>query len=676
MPAALLKFQQGALVGGDGLALFVPAGAPVTAKNVVDTSVVEWTFTVIDVPPGSSVPTGIVQDGATPTWTFTPDVPGGYLIQLGVKDVLGVLAVDLKCVGVKNASGRFVPPFDAPGSALNFANNSRGWSTHMEAWLTRVENSTRVFNVMAYGAVGDGVADDTAAIQAAIADKEAALGGILFFPSGNFKVSSSIDFGKYGITQGSGWSQNNFTSTTTSPGTYIRSTVAAGNAFTLGSGTTLNNIAHRLCDLALVQASATVSSVQSNTATGLNLNAPGTYTSLVIDNVFLAGWNIAFDPRNAEELTTNNLVMFYNNTGQLHVVGSGNSQITNSQFYGTIAQNNGLGVDIQAGSGIKFFGGVVQGNRIGVRIKPNTPAANPVLVEQVVLDGTWFERNFFPIITTSNNGGGLIRVNCPNHGLVTGTLLGISLVVGSTNANGSFVISVIDANNFDLQGSVFDAPGTGGQVDTGLVLDVTNETSSTEMIITNLTLNDCHCANMSPMWVRRTTNLHAATQARLILNNSIRFNVLAFPVWSQQSVIGAGTYCNTFIDNGSETTALPVIVGGQPQNKVTGIRIGPDPSVYADQTSPVTVRAVRKVSFAVNYGTVANATVAVGGAAVSFASLGDVGVASSATSGIPGGCYLTVRVLNGSIGVDLLNLSGMSQVIGTITVNVWVFQGS
>ena len=54
-----------------------------------------------------------------------------------------------------------------------------------------------VFNVKSYGAVGDGVADDTAAVQAAIdaANSTAgalAGGGIVFFPLGSYLISASL----------------------------------------------------------------------------------------------------------------------------------------------------------------------------------------------------------------------------------------------------------------------------------------------------------------------------------------------------------------------------------------------------------------------------------------------------------------------------------------------------
>ena len=52
--------------------------------------------------------------------------------------------------------------------------------------------SFNVFNVMAYGATGDGVADDTAEIQAAIDAAEADGGGEVYFPAGTYEVSAQL----------------------------------------------------------------------------------------------------------------------------------------------------------------------------------------------------------------------------------------------------------------------------------------------------------------------------------------------------------------------------------------------------------------------------------------------------------------------------------------------------
>lgn len=62
---------------------------------------------------------------------------------------------------------------------------------------TRVDNS-KVFNVRDYGAKGDGVTDDTTAIQAALSDALSAK-GILYFPAGTYISNTIIN-----ILQGSG----------------------------------------------------------------------------------------------------------------------------------------------------------------------------------------------------------------------------------------------------------------------------------------------------------------------------------------------------------------------------------------------------------------------------------------------------------------------------------------
>lgn len=59
------------------------------------------------------------------------------------------------------------------------------------------------------------------------------------------------------------------------------------------------------------------------------------------------------------------------------------------------------------------------------------------------------------ITNVINNGSGLIRITSNGHGRATGDKIFISGVLGTTEANGGWIITVIDANTFDLQGSTF-----------------------------------------------------------------------------------------------------------------------------------------------------------------------------------------------------------------------------
>jgi hypothetical protein len=73
--------------------------------------------------------------------------------------------------------------------------------------LTKVSYSMitgEVINVFDYGAKGDGITDDTAAIQAAIIAAGAGNGNTVFIPAGTYICSAPIDMAKYVTLQGAG----------------------------------------------------------------------------------------------------------------------------------------------------------------------------------------------------------------------------------------------------------------------------------------------------------------------------------------------------------------------------------------------------------------------------------------------------------------------------------------
>ena len=102
---------------------------------------------------------------------------------------------------------------------------------------TIAQKFAEVLSVKDFGAVGDGVTDDTAAIKAAI---NAAQGGEVFFPLGNYVISSPLDVGTNGyelrlIGASSAYCPSTFTNLTTYGYTNNFTTAAITNYSTLGN---------------------------------------------------------------------------------------------------------------------------------------------------------------------------------------------------------------------------------------------------------------------------------------------------------------------------------------------------------------------------------------------------------------------------------------------------------
>lgn len=79
---------------------------------------------------------------------------------------------------------------------------SENWYSWGDAVHTAV---TAVFNVKNYGAIGNGTADDTAALQATITDAVNAGGGTVLIPNGNYKINGSVTLGADLEIVGLGW---------------------------------------------------------------------------------------------------------------------------------------------------------------------------------------------------------------------------------------------------------------------------------------------------------------------------------------------------------------------------------------------------------------------------------------------------------------------------------------
>ena len=99
-------------------------------------------------------------------------------------------------------------------------------------WGQTTGSSSLVYNVKAYGAVGDGTTDDTVAIQAALTAAVTAGGGIVYLPAAIYKVTNTLLIGSYVHVVGAGRGA-----------TIIRSPAGAYTGKVVNSGTILTTLA-------------------------------------------------------------------------------------------------------------------------------------------------------------------------------------------------------------------------------------------------------------------------------------------------------------------------------------------------------------------------------------------------------------------------------------------------
>lgn len=84
------------------------------------------------------------------------------------------------------------PGIETDTGQVKFGNGADSWADR--PYTTDYATKVLVHDVTRYGAKGDRVTDDTAAIQAAIDAAEAANGGIVWFPVGTYLTSSTLEY--------------------------------------------------------------------------------------------------------------------------------------------------------------------------------------------------------------------------------------------------------------------------------------------------------------------------------------------------------------------------------------------------------------------------------------------------------------------------------------------------
>ncbi len=225
-----------------------------------------------------------------------------------------------------------------------------------------------------------------------------------------------------------------------------------------------------------------VSCFASNTATGVIIG--GSYTGVVTKYARLEGTNsAATDARGFVIIGGQNYDVV--GTPQIHELKGDRFKLgyTNRK---TLVTNSGaatLRYDPRNGNSTFF---IHQTGNLTIKV-PNayTPEEGDE-IEYVFEQGgsggytvTWDAKSTKTITNAVNNGSGLIRVTATAHGFSTDDQVQIRSVGGVTAANGTWKITVIDADTFDLVGSAFSGSYTSGgsAIKTGYMVNWTPGTT-------------------------------------------------------------------------------------------------------------------------------------------------------------------------------------------------------
>lgn len=195
----IIQSQDGQLGGAGRSRDDLELSETVTLTNENNQGVTSWRWTFLDRPAGSAA---AFSNPTAASCTFVPDVVGSYFVQLQVNQgSSGQLAKSL-CVVRDQDDRRYLAYGETTEANWNIDGepNTRGWLPDLEAWFQ--PPSDPISNRLAisvqdeeFGAVGDGIADDTAAIQAAIDYVDDLGGGRIYFPPGTYRTTATLTFG-------------------------------------------------------------------------------------------------------------------------------------------------------------------------------------------------------------------------------------------------------------------------------------------------------------------------------------------------------------------------------------------------------------------------------------------------------------------------------------------------
>ena len=332
------------------------------------------------------------------------------------------------------------------------------------------------FNVMAYGAVGDGTTDDIDAIDDAITAATAIGGGVVYFPSGSYKVTSVITLADNIVLKGA--SRENTT---------IIFATASQTGISLVNATLARSYV-AVQDLKLLATALNITAIASELASALrfeNLIIAGCLwnfnldrgTNIDVRNILVEGTATQLAGKSLFTSTDLASYMFALNIENYHVRNIGNGVQTPAITFNKVvgAHLDGYDVNDLSAGGSNADGLLITGDSQGIRIdSPIIVKAYTNGIQIVGADGSVpiaveiINAHLDQCTTNALNieNGALINViggmytSTGVNGIIIGTdgvlVQGVNITTGGTNG----ILVQSDVDHFRLLGNAIAGYGT------------------------------------------------------------------------------------------------------------------------------------------------------------------------------------------------------------------------
>lgn len=474
----------------------------------------------------------------------------GMLVYVVADSLFYQLASDLVTWNIANFAGDAILAGDVTGtgsantvtkirgvtvSTNSVANDGYALTSVGGTWVPK--GVATVFNVKNFGAKGDNVHDDTAAFQACIAAKDAAGGGTVYIPVGQYKLTSSIDVGTQAFIFRGDCVYRKGAALFGFPAIDFNVLGSVLNFPNTTNGLTVNTsgIIGRIQDIGLVGPGS------GNTA-GILFNLP--FVDLF--NVSINNFWIGLQLGNAEQSSITRLDCCGDGYGVADGYFLNGGFPTSLRFYNYVAQFCNYPVYFTAGDGITFFGGLIQANTNG--------CYQNNLCRQITYDTVWFEDQGYP---SSPHGAADLIFDATNASVSNITMRSCRLTADSPTFSilGTFVAENISWYDC-LFGSTFIIPSSGASlwtvVNCGNVLD----NSGSAVVLSDTTIQ-------APISIQPPQNFYGYFNLTSGNNNNLPAAVSGTVLFSQLITLGNYTITGmTAATNGTIQTLKNLVPGG------------------------------------------------------------------------------------------------------------------